>query len=150
MMTICPIYWAWNRHICTSSLTWDADSVISSRSPKQPCLWRMRLPHRTEWQHDGHSPSTGRRWDGSDFRKWLARQITWLLIPQDGWKQLSFSDSWGQQETEICGLAVHLTAYNYHTIELYWSKGYISQMKITDFFQTTEHEGGYITTASVG
>lgn len=82
-------------HICSSSAQWlwGADSVTSSRSPKQPCLCRMRLPHSIELSQEGHSPSTGRRWDDSDLRKYLARQITWLLIRQEGWIQLSSSDA---------------------------------------------------------
>lgn len=75
-------------------LTWYADSLMSSWSPKQPCFWRMRIPHSMERRQAGHSPSTGRRCEGSDFRKYLARQITWELVLQDGWKQLSLSGSW--------------------------------------------------------
>lgn len=80
-------------------LTWGLDGVISSRSWKQPCLWRMRSPHSAGRWQDGHLPSTGSRWVGSSRRKYLARQTRWLLIPHRGWKQLSSSEAWGRENT---------------------------------------------------
>lgn len=72
-------------------LTLWEEALASSRSLKQPFLWRIRAPHSRGLEHEGHSPSTGSRWEGSDLRKCLARQVTWLHMRQDGWKQLSFS-----------------------------------------------------------
>lgn len=90
------------RSTIVTFLTWYADIVMSSRSLKQPCFWRMRLPHSTEQRQAGQSPSTGRRWEGSDFRKYLARQITWELVLQDGWIQLSLSGSWRKTKDREC------------------------------------------------